>query len=50
MWKDILKSSLETMDFGKIFMRQGIPLGHFYATGYRVWRTLPHTPDISLVN
>ena len=37
------------MDFGKIFMRQGILLGHFYATGYRVWRDLPHTPVTSLV-
>ena len=26
--KNILWSSLETMDFGKIFMRQGILLGH----------------------
>ena len=29
MWKDIFSSSLETMDFGKIFMQQGIPLDHF---------------------
>ena len=25
----LLEFSLETMDFGKIFMRQGILLGHF---------------------
>ena len=37
------------MDFGKIFMRQGILLGHFYATGYRVWRDLPRIPVTSLV-
>ena len=29
MWKDAFNSSLETMNFGKIFMRQGILLGHF---------------------
>ena len=29
MWKDAFQSSLETMDFGKIFMRQGILLGYF---------------------
>ena len=29
MWKDIFWSSLETMDFGQIFTRQGILLGHF---------------------
>ena len=28
MWKDAFQSSLETMDFGKIFMRQNILLGH----------------------
>ena len=27
--KDAFSRSLETMDFGKIFMRQGILLGHF---------------------
>ena len=34
------------MDSGKIFMRQR---AIFYATGYRVWRDLPHTPVTSLV-
>ena len=29
-WKEAFKSSLETMYFGKIFMRQGILLGHFF--------------------
>ena len=29
MWKDAFESSLETMDFSKIFMQQGILLGHF---------------------
>ena len=29
MWKDTFKISRETMDFGKIFMRQGILLGNF---------------------
>ena len=27
-WKDAVSSSLETMDFGKIFMGQVIHLGH----------------------
>ena len=49
MWKDTFYSPLETMDFGKIFMRQSILLGHFYATGYRMWRALPHIPVTSLV-
>ena len=47
MWKDTLKSSHETMDFGKTFMQQGILLGNFYATGHRVLSGLPHTPVIS---
>ena len=29
--------------------RQGILFGHFYATGYRVWRDLPHILITSLV-
>ena len=29
MWKEIFQISLGTMDFGKIFMRQSILLGHF---------------------
>ena len=51
MWKDAFQSSLETMDFGKISMRQGfVPnLLCDTATGYRVWRDLPHTPITSLV-
>ena len=30
---------MNTLD--KIFMLRGKLLGHFYATGYRVWRALP---------
>ena len=30
-------------------MRQGILLGHFYATGYMVWRDLSHNPVTSLL-
>ena len=48
-WKHTFWSYHETMDFGKIFMRQGILLGIFYATGYRVLSGLPHTPVTSLV-
>ena len=29
MWKDTFNISHETLDFGKVFMRQGIPLGNF---------------------
>ena len=49
MWKNIFKSCLETMDFGKIFMQQGILWGILYAKVYRVWRDLPHTPVTSIV-
>ena len=40
---------MDKHNFGKIFMRQGLPSKYFYATGYRVWRDLPHTPVTSLV-
>ena len=40
----ILAKFFETgYTFGAFFMRQGT-WGIFYATGYRVWRDLPHTP------
>ena len=35
--------------FGEILLRQGILLGHFYATGCRVWRGFLHTHVTSLV-
>ena len=47
VWKDTFWSSRETMDSGKIFMRQGTLLGHFLCD--RVWRDLLHTPVTSLV-
>ena len=49
MRNNAFQSSLETMDFGKIYIGQGILLAIFYATGYKVWRDLPHTPVTSLV-
>ena len=47
-WKDAFLSSLETMDFGKMFMRQGILSGHFLcdkAQGVKRFATHPrHFP------
>ena len=44
-WKDAFKSPLEAMDFGKMFMRQGIHLGHFLCDriqGVERFATHPH--------
>ena len=47
VWKDAFYTSLETMDFGKFFMRQGILLGHFlcdrvHVQGVKRFAAHPH--------
>ena len=45
--KESVWRSLRTIDhvcFWQHFMWQGILWGDLYATGYRVWRSLPHIP------
>ena len=44
------KNSVSTLFLRReIFMRQGIPLAHFYATGCRERKGFPHTPVMFLV-
>ena len=52
IWKDIIQSFLGTMDnvcFWQNCYATGYAFGVFFATGYRVWRDLPHTPVTYLV-